>query len=196
MPPFQYKPLDIRLRILDLAVKTDTYESVLSALGAGIRAAGERIESVGGEVVDYETEVIENMLGVAYVTCQPQISAVVRAVKHFPDQGVSVRGLHKLGPRFDEKYSKVEVLWELANYFKHRDQWSRKTWANPPDDRTNRTATAIKAAGLSYGSGDNLRKGAEALGNAAPYADVAGFHRIVRCWSGHVREHIRARPGH
>jgi hypothetical protein len=139
MSAFAYKrraPLSIPLRLLDLAIAADSYESVLSALGAGIRAAEKRINSGGEDIADYEVEVIENMLGVAYVACQPQITAVVQAALNLPGHGLRARALRARGPRFDGSHSKVEVLWELANYFKHRDQWSRDSWTNPPNKQT------------------------------------------------------------
>src|SRR5690349_15860204 len=76
--------LSISLRLLDIAISADAYGSVLSALAAGIRAAEKRINSGGEEVDDYELEIVENLLGVAYVTCQPQITAIVQAVKRLP----------------------------------------------------------------------------------------------------------------
>lgn len=134
---------------------------MLSALGSGIRAAAKRIDSGSEEVADYEVEIVENLLGVAYVTCQPQITAIVQAVLRLPDHGVDARALRDRGPRFDSNYSKVEVLWGLANYFKHRDEWSRNTWTNPPNKMTERTVKAITPAGLECGSSGNLRTGAK-----------------------------------
>jgi hypothetical protein len=199
MSAFAYKlraPLSIPLRLLDLAIAADSYESVVGALGAGIRAAEKRFESGGEEIADYEVEVIESMLGVAYVACQAQITAVVQAVLSLPGQGLSGPALRARGPRFDGNHSKVEVLWELANFFKHRDQWSRDTWTNPPNKLTEHTVTVITAAGLRYGStAGNLRTGAEALGNTT-HTDMMIFQKIIRSWSTDVRGLIRTKFGH
>jgi hypothetical protein len=198
MSAFVYKrrsPLSIPLRLLDYAIAADSYESVLSALGSGIRVAEKRINSGGEEVAEYEAEIIENLLGVAYVTCQPQITAVVQAVLRLPDHGLNARALRDRGPRFDGNYSQVEVLWNLANYFKHRDEWSRDTWTNPPHKMTEHTVKVITAVGLESGSTGNLRTGAEALGNTA-YGDVTVFQEIIRLWGTDVREYIRSKFGH
>jgi hypothetical protein len=198
MSAFVYKrrsPLSIPLRLLDYAIAADSYESVLSALGSGIRGAEQRINSGGEEVADDEVEIIENLLGVAYVTCQPQITAIVQAVLRLPGHGLSARALRALGPRFDSNHSKIEVLWELANYFKHRDEWSRETWTKPPTKLTEHTVRAITAVGLECGSTGNLRTGAKALGNAA-YSDVMVFQESIRAWAAEVREHIRNKFGH
>jgi hypothetical protein len=198
MPAFVYRPrglLSVPLRLLDLATGADSYESVLVALGRGIRAAKERIDHGGDEYAESEVEVVENLLGVAFVACQPQITAVVEAVMNLPNHGCNRRALRARGPRFDGNYSKVEVLWELANHFKHRDQWPRDTWTNPPNKLTEHTVKVITAAGLRYNStGGNLRTGAEALGNTV-FSDVTVFQEIIRSWSTDVRGHIRTKFG-
>lgn len=198
MTAFVYKPrtaLDVRLRLLDFAIKADTYENVLNALGRGIREAVGRTESVSDDdaVIDYETQIIENMLGTAFVVCQAQANAVLQAALNIPEQTIKDSEIRKLGPRFDKDYSKVEVLWALANYFKHRDEWGRSMWSNP-GNREKLTVDAIKAAGLSVGSSGNLRTGAEALGNVS-YTDVGVFYGVVRDWSENVGEHIRVQTG-
>jgi hypothetical protein len=197
--PFVYRQRAARgllLRLLDLSIGADSYKRVLDSLGVGIRAAINRIDTSADaeEIAEYETEIIENMLGVAYVTCQPQISAVLNAALRIPGHSLTARELLKLGPRFNEEYSMIEVLWELGNYFKHRDQWSRNTWTKPCK-REKRTVKVIKAAGLRYGCTGNLRKGAEALGNLS-YANVPTFRQLVGDWSEQVRQRIdpKAKP--
>jgi hypothetical protein len=110
------------------------------------------------------------------------------------------RVVRNRGPRFNETLSKVEVLWQLGNYFKHRDEWDRAwnkkrnvwEWFNVRDVWTNDT---ISAAGLSPGNeSENLRRGAEALGNTQ-YTDVAVFQKIICSWSDDVRNHIYEKLG-
>ena len=143
------------------------------------------------EVHSFHDGTIDNMLGIAYVTCQVQITAVVEAALKIAHHSLDRLSLLALGPRLDATFSKVEVLWALANYFKHRDEWSANTWVNPLPVQK-RTVEAIRAAGLTYGSRENLRTGAEALENDS-YNDVAVFYRIVRSWSTDVRLICRAR---
>ena len=198
MTAFVYKrrtALDVRLQLLDIAIKADTYENVLSALGRGIREAVGRVETGPNDdaVIDYETEIIENMLGTAFVVCQAQANAVLQAALKIPGQTMKDYEIRKLGPRFDGNYSKVEVLWALANYFKHRDEWGRSMWSNP-GKREKSTVDAIKAAGLSVGSTGNLRMGAEALGNRS-YTDAGVFYGVVRDWSEKVGEDARRLTG-
>jgi hypothetical protein len=198
MVAFVYKPrtaLDHYLRLLGFAVKADTYESVLSSLGEGIKNAVDHIELEPDDdgVVDYEAEIIENILGTAFVVCQAQANAVLQAALKIPKQTMKDYEIRKLGPRFDKDYSKVEILWALANYFKHRDAWGRSMWTNPGRLEKS-TIEAIKAAGLTPGSSSNLRDGAKALGNVS-FTDVRIFYGLVRDWSEKVSEHIRMLNG-
>lgn len=209
MSKFVYKrrtAVDIHLRLLDCAVgaETDAYEDVLITLGAGIRKSVKRIEHVENDdvLVDVETQLIENMLGTAYVVCQSEINAVVQAALKVADNAPRVTifqgekpseresSVRKLGPQFNRKLSTVEILWHLGNYFKHRDEWNPVTW----DGGSKWTLEAIKAAGLQPLSSGNLRRGAEALGNEE-YADTAVFQEIIRSWSENVRKQIRAKLG-
>ena len=87
MAAFVYKrrtALDFTLRLLDFAIANDSYESVLAALGTGIREAAKRIENAGDEeaVADYETEIIENMLGDAVGGLFSRFAIAVGYVMH------------------------------------------------------------------------------------------------------------------
>lgn len=182
--------LDLSLRVFERAVAADNYEIVLATLGIGVLELSHRTRpaEVQGPMVDYETQTIEDMLGAAYVACQGQINAVVRAALKIPGQTLGETELRALGPRFNPEYSKNEVLWALANYFKHRDEWSKDTWDKPPK-RSKQTVDIIKSVGLAWGSSENLRAGAAALGNKQ-YCEMTVFNRIVQRWSAHVREHV------
>jgi hypothetical protein len=195
--------IDVRLRLLDYGIRAeaDAYEDVLIALSAGIRKSAQRIERAPQDddafIMD-ETQIIENMLGTAYVVCQNEITAVVQAAL-MVDAAAKVifsggrpaereSSVRALGPKFDGKFSKVEILWHLGNYFKHRDEWDPVTW----DGANSFTLNAIKAAGLEPGCSGNLRQGAEALGNTK-YSDMDVFQEAIRSWGADVRKHILAR---
>lgn len=207
MSTFVYRgrtALDVHVRLLDYAIgaATGAYQDDLVTLGAGVRKAAQRIDRAPRDDDAYiadETQVIENMLGTAYVVCQNQITAVVQAALKVADGAPTVAifdgakresGVRSLGPQFGHGLSKVEVLWQLGNYFKHRDEWDPVAW-----DGGNRfTVDAIKAAGLEPLNSGNLRNGAEALGNTE-YADMSVFQEIIRSWSEDVRKHILAELG-
>lgn len=209
----KYKPvtaMQIFLRLLDYAIENDTYAEVLNVLGQGIKASSERIDLAAnsGEyadaVTDTEIEIVEGLLGAAYVVCQTQITAVTQAALRCRAQSIAdgvtfnafgdrEHELRVMGPRFDAQWSKIELLWSLANYFKHRDEWSSATWTNPKGLEQH-TIPVIRAAGLKPSSNGNLRSGAEALGNPT-YEKISVFEAVIREWADHVRQAIRQAAG-
>ena len=203
---FKYRgtATDIALRLLDIAIGDETYATVLGTLGAAVRKVSARIDAAGDPDADadYEIELIENMLGVAYVVCQVQITAIVQAALgvrkaadpsfadlSFKAYQIEAGNLRRLGPVFKATYSKLEVLWQLGNYFKHRDEGSNAAWADP-QHHEKWTVPVIVAAGLASGSTGNVRTGAEALGNKS-FTNMAVFEQIIRDWSEDVRKRIR-----
>jgi hypothetical protein len=212
MTKFVYKgrtATDVALRLLDGAIDDETYIAVLGNIGNGIREAGKRTDSaneLGFErfaepLIDLETEFIESQLGTAYLSCQVKITEIAEAALHVREMalndghtfrafGNKDHSLRALGPAFDGAYSKAEILWALANDFKHRDQWPPGSWQSPPSSLVQRTIDAIKAAGLQESSSGNLRTGAEALGNRT-YEEVALFGQIIGDWASCMRVLIR-----
>jgi hypothetical protein len=182
----KYKPrsaAQIRFRLLRYAIEDDTCEGVLGVLAEGVTTAAARIERAEEQgpdefaeaVADDEIRIIEGLLGAAFIVCQTQITAVTEAALRcrahairgglsFPAFGDKNHEVRRLGPRFDARWSKIEVLWALANYFKHHDEWPPRTWTNPRG-LARFTVPVISAAGLQESSSGNLRTGAEALGN-------------------------------
>jgi hypothetical protein len=208
---FEYKrrpAISIFLYLLDSAIQNDTHPEVLDVLGRGIKAAAARIDRAAKSgsddyaeaVTDTETEIIEGLLGAAYVVCQTQITAIAWAALRcraqivkddlpFTAFGERDHEVRCMGPRFDARWSKIELLWALANYFKHRDEWSSHSWTDPKGLKQH-TVPVILAAGLKPGSTGNLRRGAEALGNS-DYADMSVLQTVIREWADQVREVIR-----
>lgn len=189
---------------LDIAISNNTYSEVLSVLGDAVKVAADKAGSarnsqepdIAERVPEMEGEIIGNLLGAAYLVCQSKITAVVQAA--FEDQcqtrkenpGFSAFGkdfeMRELGEPFDCKYSKLQVLWELGNYFKHRDEWN-SVWDEMNLDwkkieKNKHTIPVIKAAGLSPMATGNLLTGAEALGNNE-YSNMMAFVKIISDWS-------------
>jgi hypothetical protein len=207
---FKYSPrsaTQILLRLLDYEIKIDVHSEVLSVLGQGIKASSTRInraDALGADdyaeaVVDAEIEIIEGLLGAAYVVCQTRVTAIAQAALHcrariiadglaftsFGDKDYEVR---RRGPRFNGQFSQIELLWALANYFKHRDEWPSDVWSNP-QGLARHTVAVLLPAGLQPCSNGNLRTGAEALG-MPEYADTTVLENTIRKWADEVREEI------
>lgn len=170
--------------LLRLAAEDDTYEEVLSSLGRSIRECAVRAER-NEELADYECEKTEVLLGMAFLACQAKITAVTEAVarvRRWSQNDTASRAtLRALGPQ-QNGYSRVQLLWALGNYFKHRDEWTKEDWETPrPKNRA--TITTISAFGLDrFGESGNLRRGAEALGNTE-FSDMSVFQQIVEEWT-------------
>jgi hypothetical protein len=205
---YKYKPIPAKhivFKLLRYAIEDRTYVSVLDVLADGIKAVGGKIEQAGvpDEFFDHfeeEIQIIEGLLGVAYVVCQVQITAITKAARDCRDQaerddlplppfGKTHFDVRNFGATFLGQHSKIEVLWQLANYFKHRDQWWSETWTKP-DDREKSTISVITAIGLKQGSTGNLRTGAEALGNV-DYSKMEIFEDIISDWANQVGEAAR-----
>jgi hypothetical protein len=212
---FKYRPLkamQVSLRLLDYEIKNDVHAEVLDVLGRGIKAAATRIDRAtetgpdeyADAVTNTEIEIVEGLLGTAYVVCQSRITAIAQAALRcrtriisdglmfaaFGDRDHEVR---RLGPRFDAQRSKVELLWAFANYFKHRDEWTSDSWTNP-QGLERHTVPAILSAGLEPRSNGNLRTGAEALGGL-DNADISVLQTVIREWADQIREEIRQTAG-
>ena len=205
------------LTLLDLALRDTTFENVLRHLGEGVSAASRRANSPEGHedwvdaVVDEECDFIEDILGAAVVVCQTRITAITslalqlgqRALDKgtpfaaFGGRKEDVRALGEAAslPAVPGKssFSKVEVLWALANYFKHRDEWRKMDWTKL-SGQEQRTVEVIAAVGLRSGSTGNLRQGAQVLGNAS-YADTDVFAQAVNEWGEKVRDAIKKELG-
>ena len=198
---YKSRPLILlSLRLLEGVDEEDTYPNILRTLGRAVQDAGRRIASAesGGNagaieiVTDIETQAVELLLGTAYVLCQAWITAVTQAAlnvrRRASNDGLNFRVFDKdhevraLGEPFkNTTYSNITVLWELGNYFKHRDEWTRDIWTNPTG-RAEHTIDAIRAAGLRPDAfHGNLRIGAEALGNTE-YSDMGVFETIIQGW--------------
>ena len=196
------------LTLLDLALRDTTFENVLRHLGEGVNAASRRANSAEGDedwvdaVVDEECDFIEDILGAAFVVCQTRITAITSLAlqlrQRAVDKGTSfaafggkkenVRALGEAASLLSvagQSVSKVEVLWALANYFKHRDEWRKMDWTEL-DKGQQPTVRVIVAAGLAAGSSGNLRRGARALGNTS-FEETEVFARIVNEWGEKVR---------
>ena len=175
----------MRLGHIRIAIQDNSYKRVLRTIGLGIAEAENAISKASeydvpehtDSVVDSECDLVENLLGAAFVVCQTQINTVAN------------RALPFLGETKDSKpyeiyNSHTNSICALANYFKHRDEWSIEDW-NAPSGRNIHTIKAIVNIGLRYGSTGNLRTGSEWLGNS-DYTQTNIFSHLIDRWSDEV----------
>lgn len=144
-------------------------------------------------VTDYEVEIIENLLGTAFVACQTYITGMVSRIIALHKYHHILKGQNKLmttgntksdilsfGDNLDnKKCTKVQLIDSLANYFKHRDEWSFN-W-DTTNEKSKQTIKIIKLAGAESANTGNLRKAAEFLGNK-DYVNTEVFNIIMNDW--------------
>lgn len=163
--------------------RRQVYERVLNEIGKAIEKSSSLVDEVENiqelmpeqrhATIDDEVEIVEYLLGTAFVLCQAYITEVVSRVK----------GLHKVAEswgttlsttsnkkedilRFGyakNSSSPVELIDAFANYFKHRDEW-HWDWEKL-NVQQKKTAKVIQEAGARSGSSGNIRQGSCALGN-------------------------------
>jgi hypothetical protein len=81
----------------------------------------------------------------------------------------------------DARYSKVEVVNALANYFKHQDEWLG-SW-DQLQGPARQTAEIIRSIGAEEYSTGNLRTGARWLGVAD---DIRLLSHVVGQWRSKI----------
>jgi hypothetical protein len=135
----------------------------------------------------------EAMLGVSFVLCQTRLGAInakadqfYRVLEQVLGQREGYFGRKKEHLARGEKlagfdYSRVRVIWELANYFKHADQWTPETWEEQKWPEAP-TVEVAKALGLTDHSSLKLAHGAELLGVGAGH-EVEKLAADVNQWA-------------
>lgn len=200
---------EILLEFAKIHVHSSPLERVLSSLGDAVTEGARKIEHARqhyhedhfDSVCDEESEVLESLVGTAFVVAQAQITGVVSSVmrlhKKAMSDGVQVAGLkgerreilRLNSPLLTETtYSRIQVIDAFANYFKHHDEW-KVPWANL-DNRSKATADIVAAAGATEGSSGNLRTGLTALG--IDYDLLDRLHEEIATWASDVVKTYRS----
>lgn len=210
------KRYGIHLQLLQYPFILPNIDRVLHPIGEAIEICIHDIETVDYEsitdydadaIIDEETDVIENLLGTAFVVCQTYISSVISRVRILhrlykkehngaeltttsitkPD--ILAFGSSSVG---SSDFSEVQVIDAFANYFKHRAEWVRVWDKLPKKDAY--TARIIGAVGASRGSTGNLRTGAKVLGNEV-YSNMDVFVGILQRWRQNLYNGYREELG-
>jgi hypothetical protein len=151
--------------------KRTVYERVLDEIGNAIRKSNTKLGNIEeppsewiDQIIDDETEVVEYLLGTAFVLCQAYITDVVSTVVSLHEFATSKnislktttnkkRDVLRFGYKSDG-FSPTEVIDGFANYFKHRDEWTTN-WQKLPE-RNQKTVKIIQSAGAESGCTGNL----------------------------------------
>lgn len=195
---------------LRLVIGECAYENVISSLSQSLISSEDYVKkSLESEcddfieaVMDEYLPITESLIGVAYVVCQTQMSNVIAAASalrpHLDQES------KKFGAFSEKPYSiialghtscqpgcrtKVELVWALGNYFKHRDEWPYD-WDTLPRDKLSKqsrpTVEMLKEVGLGARNSHILRGGLEKLNDGASPNNLLVLVEIVDAWSAYV----------
>jgi hypothetical protein len=157
-------------------------EPLLSVVGAGIGRSAKRLQDLSPALewadieTDIESEIVENLAGVAFVCCQTFITAILsrylRLCKHvsvahkeravdLPSKCAPRHILDTCSPRLSTTGpTHIATINALANHFKHASETGH--WS--PGSKHKYTVTILKAVGAKEGHSGNLRLGLDVLG--------------------------------
>ena len=192
---------NIYLELIRSVIHEDDLVRILDPLGKAIEFCHQRVESLPKNndpyteiIIDNETEVVENLLGTAFISCQTFITNIVSKIifihkyhnqqNHLPKlktTGGTRLEILSFGEKFNgnSKYTSVQIIDAFANYYKHRDEW-KHNW-NKLNGKSANTARIIMSVGAKSGSTGNLRMASKVLGNPE-FTSTFEFYKIIYSW--------------
>ena len=182
------------VELLDRAARAHSTEHVVHTIAAELPAVP---VIPGNEYSDDEPdpELVEGMIGAAFIVCQAQITAIVSAVKriarHEPLSIPTTKpDILARGERIPGKtYTKVAAIDHYANFFKHADEWDLENLR--PNQR--RTADAIaELSGAPYGRGSVTKGLSIIVGDAPEPEQLREIQAVVERWGAQLLADIHA----
>lgn len=195
-----------------------------AAIEKEIVAASKRIEVAADTgdkdyadgVSDDECELVEQLLGMAFVAGQAFMTGVRTRIAKLSDSCKLALGrplalggnkgydTFKVGTLMNvgSGYTKVEIINAVANYWKHQDDWptgeevrgSRivNVWdLTALRNSDKRTVEVVVSIGMSPGHTGNLRTAVEALG-VTRFEDLSPIRQELRSWAETVWKQAKA----
>ena len=157
-------------------------------------------------VAEVESDYLEELIGASFIVLQAKIRRVVSAATSLHDHllaeqidlpDLSMPNVKKLGGRYKRKNASfIELVWEVGNFYKHRDEWPHAVWRekakneNKKWDGSRRTRKSVERVGITSGSTGNMRT-AYAFFDIDPYSKCERLAEQVQEWA--VQVHARAR---
>jgi hypothetical protein len=162
------------------------FDEIAQLIGASERAYAEaaagdyKDEEYLAEICHEETETIEELIGVAFLVLQMKITRVRTAACRLFATSDCDKLLGLCGHHEPYKYSRIELIWEVANYYKH------------PNARHKATLGVAKELGLLTSHRGNMAMAFEKLGIKRPYSGCRNLAFHVQDWGEQV---LRAARG-
>ena len=81
----------------------------------------------------------------------------------------------------------IGLIWDVANYYKHRDEWSDEVWEHVGKsdrwlEQARRTRRSVQKIGIVQSSTGNLRTAYEFFG-ITPYSNCRQLAEKVQAWA-------------
>jgi hypothetical protein len=167
--------------LLELVRNDSSFGDVLDTIGIGIGALEldvkaqikltlNKRERIEDDIVYESTmEAMNKFIGVSFVLCQTKISEVhSRINKLYLRRGVTVKkkDILDLGDRIkgNESFTKIELINELSNYFKHSEEWTAKSETKKHSKQATYTMLLLQSCGIDLKQGGSvLRSGLKIL---------------------------------
>lgn len=155
-------------------------------------------------VGESEAEYLEEIIGASFLILQAKIRRVTVAVQRLREfardqHKIELGGLGRTrvmsldGPFKKNAPSQINLIWAIANYFKHRDEWQHDAWKDkkPKEQedhalrQARETRRVVENAGIVEFSTGNMRTAYEYFG-IDPYSKCELLARDVQDWSERV----------
>jgi hypothetical protein len=124
------RPRWIALRLLKFAVDDDRLLEIFGVLARAVPISAQRCDDAEDDgLIDDEVTYIEELLGASFVLLQTKIRRVSEAAKNplISPKGINIFDLDTNNYKGTES-SFISLVWEMANYYKHSDEWSYDVW--------------------------------------------------------------------
>jgi hypothetical protein len=193
MKKFQYDrdkmARNLGLRLLASEVQDDRYIRILDEMARLIRAserACDVAQAANNEaLIEIEADYLEELIGLTFVVLQNKIGRVMSAAS--AEQYTAKRESQ------DVRSDRIKLFWDVANYYKHRDEWGPTVWleecmpirkykALKPQIETRRRVDRL---GVVMASTGNLRQVYESLG-VHIFSDCKKLAVEVQQWADQV----------
>jgi hypothetical protein len=155
-------------------------------------------------VADTESDYLEELVGASFLVLQAKIRRVAKAAERLvtfmnEQHGLTVNGLDynsifSLGGNYRKTgHTRIELIWAVGNYYKHRDEWDADVWKNrspgvqgrDPHRQSRGTRQTIEKIGIVQFSTGNMRTAYEFFG-IAPYSECEKLAEKVQVWAKKV----------
>jgi hypothetical protein len=206
-----------RLWLLKYEVGDERFQQIISDF-AGLIGRSERACEKAAEqgnpdyaeaVADTESDYLEELVGASFLVLQAKIRRVAKAAERLvtfmnEQYGLKVNGLDrqsifKMGGTYRKTgHSRIELIWAVGNYYKHRDEWDAEVWDNhptaaqgaDPHRQSRATRRTVEKVGVTQSSTGNMRKAYEFFG-ITPYSKCEKLAEKVQAWAEEIYQRAK-----